>query len=399
MVAQATAKVVKCPDCHSKDIIKVGLRYLADSVTIQRFKCKKCGYRFSDPTALKTLLDNKGISRISAFKAKNMAPTQETKTCVGNERITQENKGLLVKFASYLEREGYYKDTSYYDLIHALAVDGVNLLDPEDVKTKIAKHTFKFKNGKEGSWKNSTKTLAAQAYDAFCKMEGISWTRPTYAKQETIIIVPEEKDLDSLIAASQSRRMTAFLQCLKETYADPGEILPLEWKEIKGNIITIAHPCKGHLTGQYEVSNRLIALLNRLPRKDKRVFPTTYQVMLMCLNALKKKAARKQQNPALLDITFKSFRHWGGSMIAHYTNGNSQKVKKALRHKSVLSTEKYIHTIQNLRDDDFEEAVATTPDEIRRLGKDGWTKYDEITFNGTQMHFYRKPKMFGAFKC
>jgi integrase len=118
--------------------------------------------------------------------------------------------------------------------------------------------------------------------------------------------------------------------------------------------------------------------------------------MMMCLNALKKKAARKQQNPVLLTITFKSFRHFGGSMIAHYTNGNVLKVKAALRHKSILNTMKYIHTITNLREDDFEETTATTPEEIRRLGKDGWTKYDEATFNGVSMHFYRKPKRFGV---
>ena len=181
------------------------------------------------------------------------------------------------------------------------------------------------------------------------------------------LVVSDEKDLDSLISASQTKRMTTFLQCLK-----------------------------GHYTGQYEVSGRLISLLNRLPRKDKRVFPTTYQTMMMCLNALKKKAARKQQNPALLAITFKYYRHFGGSMIAHYTNGNVLKVKATLLHKSVLNTMKYIHSIQNLREDDFVETTATTPDEIRKLGKGGWTKYDEATFNSVTVHFYRKPKRFGV---
>lgn len=326
-----------------------------------------------------------------------MTTAQKTKTCAGKERqLPQETKGLLVKFSAFLEREGYYKETCYFDLISSFATDGANLLDPEDVKTKIAQHSYKFRNGREGKWKDSTKALAVQAYDLFCSMEGLTWTRPKYKAQETQIIVPEEKDLDCLIAASQSNRMTTFLQCLKETYCDPGEILALEWKEIKGNVISIAHPCKGHYAGQYEISNRLIQMLNRLVKKDKRVFPTNYRTMLMCLNALKKKAARKQQNPALLDITFKSFRHWGGSMIAHFSNGNVMTVKKMLRHKSVLSTMKYIHTILNLKEDDFEETVATTPEEIRKLGKTGWNQYAEITTNGVQMLFFRRPKRFGA---
>jgi integrase len=142
--------------------------------------------------------------------------------------------------------------------------------------------------------------------------------------------------------------MTAFLQCLKETYADPGEILALEWKEIKGNIVSIAHPVKGHLPGQYEVTARLISMLNALPKPDKRVFPTTYRAMNNCFRILKKKVAKKMDNPAVLDITFKSYRHFGCSMIAHYTNGNVLTVKKMLRHKSVLNTMKYIRTITSL---------------------------------------------------
>lgn len=189
--------------------------------------------------------------------------------------------------------------------------------------------------------------------------------------------------------------MTSFLQCLKETYADPSEVLAVEWKEIKDNIITIAHPCKGHLTGQYQVSARLISMLNSLPKTDKKVFPTTYRAMNNCLRSLKRKVAHKLQNPAVLDITFKSYRHFGGSMIAHYTNGNVLTVKKLLRHKCIVNTMKYVHAV-NFAESDFEETVATTPGEIRKLGKEGWIKYDEGTVNGLTMHFYRKPKRFGG---
>ena len=37
-------------------------------------------------------------------------------------------------------------------------------------------------------------------------------------------------------------------------------------------------------------------------------------------------------------------------------------------------------------------------EEIRQLGKAGWAKYDEMTVNGVQMHFYPKPKRFGGLK-
>lgn len=47
-----------------------------------------------------------------------------------------------------------------------------------------------------------------------------------------------------------------------------------------------------------------------------------------------------------------------------------------LRHKSVLSTIKYIHAV-NFKDDDYEIATATTTEEIKQLGQAGFVKYDE----------------------
>lgn len=256
-----------------------------------------------------------------------------------------------------------------------------NLLDPEDVKAVVARQ----------QWKDSVKMLACYAYRAFAKMENISWEMPRYRQKETVLYVPDEKDLDALIQSTQSRVMAAFLQYLKETFADPEEILRLKWKDIKDNIITINNPVKGHLPGQAEVSQRLIAMLNALPKKDKIVFPMTYRTVAQCLRTLRKRAAHKLQNPRLLSISFKSYRHRGGSMLAHYTNGNVLTIKKILRHKNIQNTMKYIHTL-TFKDEDFEIATATTEEEIKQLGSNGFVKYDEI--NG--MHFYRKLKKFGG---
>jgi hypothetical protein len=41
---------------------------------------------------------------------------------------------------------------------------------------------------------------------------------------------------------------------------------------------------------------------------------------------------------------------------------------------------------------DFEVVTATTLEEVKQLGMAGWVKYDEMTLNGTQIHFYKKPE-------
>jgi hypothetical protein len=81
-------------------------------------------------------------------------------------------------------------------------------------------------------------------------------------------------------------------------------------------------------------------------------------------------------------------------MLSHYLNGNVLKVKQILRHKRVESTMKYIQML-NLEDTgEFEVTSATTIEEIKKLGTSGWIKYDELTDNCEQVHFYKKPKKF-----
>jgi integrase len=185
--------------------------------------------------------------------------------------------------------------------------------------------------------------------------------------------------------------MACFLQCLKETYADPSEILGVKWIDVHGNIMTINKPVKRHFAGQATISNRLVSMLNALPKINERIFPTNYKAMRLCFNAVRNKAAVRLQNPRLRSITFKSFRHWGGSMLAHYTNGNVLTVQKALRHRAIQSTMKYIRLLQ-FKDNDWEVSTATSVEEIKHLASLGYQKFDE--FQG--IHIFRKPKKFAV---
>ena len=134
-------------------------------------------------------------------------------------------------------------------------------------------------------------------------------------------------------------------------------------------------------------------MLNMLPKTDKRIFPTTYASLETSFLYIRRRLAAKLGRPQLLDINFKSIRHWGGTTIAENTNGNVLIVKQLLRHKCIESSMKYIHA-KKFEPKEYEETTATTIEEIRNLGKGGWTKYDEITFNQVQVHFYRRPKRF-----
>jgi integrase len=313
---------------------------------------------------------------------KNLIAAESQKQAAGTSPDAKADiKGIIAKYLSYLEREGRAAENPYPKILNTLWKRGALLYDPESVKQAIARQP----------WKDGYKLLAVYAYDAFCTMEKMTWQKPRYKQEDAIVFVPDEKELDQLTAACRSRRMSTFLQCLKETYADPGEILGLKWIDFHENILTINAPVKRHLPGQATISNKLVSMLNALPRKSERIFPTSYSMMRQCFVAVRNRAATRLQNPRLRAITFKSFRHWGGTMLAHYTNGNVMTVKKALRHRSVLSTMKYIGMLQ-FKDDDFEVATATTVEEIKQMAQAGFQKFDEL--NG--IHVFRKPKKFSA---
>ena len=392
-----------CPQCGSRKLWRDGLRYSVFGDKIQRWLCRNCGIRFSDPddvekswSAFERLerVQTKSLkahARIPSTRqicaglrsrgAKNLSTATEIKTVAGD--LQKDFDGLIVQFMAYLEKEGYGKESKYPNNLKTLVNMKANLLDPESVKTVIGKHNVK----------NGAKLQYVYAYSAFCKMLKISWDPPHYKQEETIPFIPDESELNALIYASRSKRMATYLQLLKEIWADPGEALGLRWIDISGNIVTINRPVKGHLPRQLPISIKLQSMLNELPKISERVFPTTYNTLFACFDKVRKRTAQLQKNPRLLSIELRSFRHWGGSMLAFY-NVNVLTIKKLLGHKRIENTMKYIWLMPNIKDGEFEIMTAVTDQEIKKAGAEGFTKYDERRIGETVISYYRRPKRF-----
>jgi hypothetical protein len=242
------------------------------------------------------------------------------------------------------------------------------------------------------------KLLATYAYDAFCSMQGIKWNRPAYRQNEISVFCSEEKDLDLLISHSR-KKLATFIMTLKATYADPSEIIRCEWSDLHGNVLSINHPVKGHNAGNCELYPQLVAMINSLPKLRKTILATSYTTVYASFHNLRSKAAVEFQNPELLKIKLTSFRDWGGTKTAIESNGNPLVIMRALRHKKFESSRKYIDAVAYyIQHSDFDATVATSPEEILQLGKEGWTKYDETIFGGIRMHFYRRSKRFTGVK-
>src|SRR5208337_4200026 len=100
-----------CPGCGSSRYYKDGFRVLGDGFEVQRFLCRDCNFRYTLRHSNSKINSNLGIyNQIGAEKAKNLV-AQKIKICADDKRLkplSPENKGLIVKFQAFLDRNGFY---------------------------------------------------------------------------------------------------------------------------------------------------------------------------------------------------------------------------------------------------------------------------------------------------
>ena len=392
-----------CPECGSAKTWKDGIRETAFG-PVQRYLCRNCAYRFSDPRSkqLQRLFNGSGMSehveRIHTKKLKSKTAIL-TYCRVSNEPIKRAStgqprlvkslatveppktgpagatapdqatiKGKLLQFALWMQKQGYAEQTikAWTVWLRGFVKLGANLWDPETVKEIM---------GRQQKWSSSYKMLLMYAYESFLKMEKITWTRPKYAQAESFPFIPTEQELDQLISAA-SKVIGTFLQGLKDTGADPGELAKLKWTDVNNETRTVnITPVKGHTPRILKVSEQFIDRLGQLPKKSERIFPL---YMSNRFFDQRKRIAHKMSNLRLLKISFRTFRHWKGTMEYHRTK-DILYVKKILGHKSIQNTLKYIDLEANIfeaTDDQFIVKVATNIEEACKLIEAG---FDYVT--------------------
>ena len=372
----AKRKDVKCPECGSARIWKDGFWKLNDGRKIQRYICRDCGRRFVDPSKTsKRKSSSNFYCRVGGwnYQPKNSASLRLRKKALvitgkaesdslplPAKPTPQQIKEKIIQFSWWLHKEGYAKSTiiSKTKLLEILAKRGANLFDPESVKDVIAKQ----------NWSAGRKENAVDAYTTFLQMLGMTWNPPRYRRVPKLPFIPLEKEIDDLIAGC-SRKVAAFLQLLKETGMRAGEAWQLEWTDVDFVKRTIrVTPEKGSNPRIFKVSDKLLAMLGRLPKKSNRVFGTyVLNGFARMFQRQRKRVAQKLQNPRLLRISFHTIRHWKATMEYQRTK-DILYVMRLLGHKNIKNTLIYTQLVEfEENTDQYISKVATTVDEAREL--------------------------------
>jgi integrase len=383
-----------CPQCGSERVCKDGFRN-TNGRRIQRYLCKKCGYRFSDPSMVG--INNKYAEptshgrRVSAAETKvvkNLTKVESRieKRAAGATNTTKaEIKGRIVEFAWWMKKQGYAETTItvYTNVLEVLSKRGASILNSESVKDVMARQ----------EWSSARKTSAIAAYTLFLRMLGMSWDPPIcHRPTRKLPFIPMESEIDRLIAACGKKTGT-FLQTIKETAMRSGEANRLGWTDIDfaHRTITLNKPEKGGNPRIFKVSLRLIAMLKALPRTSMKVFGDSI-VSHKRTSFLKarKTIATKLQNPRLIRITFHTLRHWKATTLYHQTK-DILYVKEFLGHRKIEDTLLYVQlakTIFKGTTDEFTIRIADKPEEIKALLEVGF----EYVCEKDGLMFFRKRK-------
>jgi integrase len=151
--------------------------------------------------------------------------------------------------------------------------------------------------------------MATEVYKSFATFTNIPFKPTKYKARPPLPFIPLESELDALIEGS-NRRLSTLLQLLKEIPIRIGEALALKWTEIdsKRRIIYVNTTEKDGRPRVFKISDKLLGMLNSLPKKNEGIFRTSsYQYMRTQLATTRKRIAARLQNPRLLQIHFHTF--------------------------------------------------------------------------------------------
>ena len=391
-----------CPKCHSKKVWRAAKRYTKLGDEIQRWYCRDCGRRFSDPEdvararstferierieskSLKTPDDLVNTRQICVKETKNLvAEPQRNRFLRRNEAIhLQANANIPEKVVNYLlwlKKQGYAESTIFdrVKIIKFLAKNA-NIDDPESIKDLIAKRD---------SWGLGRKEIVVECYSNYLICVGGTWSPPRYKAVEKLPFIPTESEIDYLIACLGNKTGT-FAQLLKETGARRGEAWQLEWTDIDAENRTVRITPEKHSNPRMlRISQRLLERLQDLPKNNKYVFgATNLETTARLFQRSRQIAANKSKNPRLLKITFHTLRHWKATMEYHKTK-DILHVMKTLGHKNIKNTLRYTQLV-DFGDQDFVVKVAWTLEEAVKLLEAGF----QYVCDYEKGKIFRKPK-------
>ncbi len=138
-------------------------------------------------------------------------------------------------------------------------------------------------------------------------------------------------------------------------------------------------PEKGGEPRILRISNKLVAMINTLPKGQPVVFGGSLRHFARSYRRQGKRTAHKLKNERVNEITFHPFRHWKATMEYAKTK-DMLHVMKMLGHRSIQNTLLYTQLV-SFESDEFHSATAKNVEEAQKLVEAGFehvSDFDDV---------------------
>lgn len=405
-----------CPQCKTKKVWRDGLRFPMFGEPIQRWLCRDCGYRFSDPTDV--LRAKKEFEQVETIETKILKSqdaivmsrqicVKETKNLAAEQKQMEVPRGneinpqiAIAELVWYLKRKNYSEDTinSYQYNLRYIKKLGVNLFEPSTFVDKMTELTYdKDKKENEKTITDIRKYNLAKAYHCFLKYYKIKNDLPKYKVRKTERYLPPEEHIDIIILVAGSDQLATFTQLVKETGGRPGEIFRAVWEDIDiaNKQFRISKPEKGCNPRTLPISDKLLKQLLALPHTNgNKIFNYAKKDYIgRSYRRARKRAIKKTGNTELSKIDFVNFRYWRATEEYYREDLHDyDRVQYLLGHTSMKYLQIYKQLIltrsKSRKPSNYISRECRNSKQERQAIEDG---FEYVSARGS-VHYYRKAK-------
>jgi integrase len=225
------------------------------------------------------------------------------------------------------------------------------------------------------------KESLVEAYDIYCRANGLQWSKPFYKRRDRQPKIPTEEKINMIIA-NCSKKFALALSIIKDLGLRPIELTWLKVKDIdlESGVVTVtsAKHCVGR-TLKLKAST-LAMLKNYVALKklglNDRLFPVNSNSLSGQFRRVRNRLSEKLGEPSIKTIRLYDFRHFKASMEYHKTK-DLLHVKALLGHRDLRTTLKYVHLI-DFSNEEYHVSVAKNLQETCQLVEQGFEYVTEM---------------------
>jgi len=219
------------------------------------------------------------------------------------------------------------------------------------------------------------KESLVEAYDLYCRANGIAWNKPFYERYDKMPKIPTEEKLN-LIIANASRKFALILSMMRDLGTRPIELTWLKVRDLDLQTGTVSITSAKHCVGRtLKLKSQTLVMLNayvvrRKLNQNGVLFPISSGSISNAYRRIRNSLAEKLSDMSLKSIRLYDFRHFKASMEYHRTK-DLLHVKRLLGHKDLRTTLRYTQLIE-IEGDEFHSATAKTVEEAAKLIEQGF---------------------------